>query len=174
MTPLLGRRKHMSSLGSFSHFLFTPGCEALELTLYTKLCYIKVVLWSSTTRLCFSTKSLDHLHLSMPHWQFTPCNWCLSIYNLWARTSQRMVLSKRINYPPPNRYIFSRDQWIQHKGIKHQTYHPFTSLFWVWTKPEAPYSSSRMSNTGERPLYIRKTQNHLPLKWNLHGNHNSV
>ena len=95
------------------------------------------MLWSSTTRLCFSTEALINCHLRVPHWQFTPCDWCPSIYNLWARTSQRRALSKRINSPPPNRYIFNRDQSTQNK-IQCQTHSPFTSPFWVWTKPEAP------------------------------------
>ena len=50
-----------------------------------------------------------------------PCDWNLSIYNLWARTSQRRVLSKRINSPPPNRYIFNRNQSTQNK-IQFQTH----------------------------------------------------
>ena len=33
--------------------------------------------------------------------------------------------------------------------------HLFTSSFWVWTKLEAPYSSSHMSNTGERSSHMR-------------------
>ena len=95
------------------------------------------MLWSSTTRLCFATKALIICHLGVPHRQSTPCDWFLSIHNLWARTSQRRALSKRINSPPPNRYIFNRDQSTQNK-IQCQTHSPFTSPFWVWTKPEAP------------------------------------
>ena len=95
------------------------------------------MLWSSTTRLCFSIEASIICHFGMPHRQFTPCDWCPSIYNLWARTSQRRALSKRINSPPPNRCIFNRDQSTQNK-IQCQTHSPFTSPFWVWTKPEAP------------------------------------
>ena len=76
------------------------------------------------------------MQLSMPHRQFMPCDWYLSIYNLWARTSQRRALSKRINSPPPTRCIFNRNQSTQNK-IQCQTHNPFTSPFWVWTKPEA-------------------------------------
>ena len=90
-----------------------------------------------TTWLCFSTEALIICHLGMPHRQFTPCVWYPSIYNPWARTSQRRALSKRINSPPPNRCIFNRDQSTQNK-IQCQTHSPFTSSFWVWTKPEAP------------------------------------
>ena len=75
-------------------------------------------------------------HLGMPHRQSTPYDWFPSIYNLWARTSQRRALSKRINSPPPNRCIFNRDQSTQNK-IQCRTHSPFTSPFWVWTKPEA-------------------------------------
>jgi len=39
--------------------------------------------------------------------------------------------------------------------------HPFTSSFWVWTKPEAPYSSSHMSNTGERSSHIRSISKYV-------------
>ena len=81
------------------------------------------MLWSSTTRLFFSTKALIIYHLGVPHMQFTPCDWCPSIYNLWARTSQRRALSKRINSPPPNRYIFSRKQLHRIKSNVRHTVH---------------------------------------------------
>ena len=68
-------------------------------------------------------KSLDHLPLSMPHRQFTPFDWYPSIYNPWARTSQRRALSKRINSPPPNRYIFNRDQSHRLKSNVRHTVH---------------------------------------------------
>ena len=86
-----------------------PGCEAREFTLYTNLRHTGGAL-IITTRLCFSTEASINCHLGMPHRQFTPCVWYPSIYNPWARTSQRRALSKRINSPPPNRYIFNRDQ----------------------------------------------------------------
>ena len=60
----------------------------------------------------FQQKS-GSMHLSMPHYQSISYHWFLPIYNLWARMSQRRALSKRINSPPPNKYIFSRDQRIQ-------------------------------------------------------------
>ena len=91
------------------------------------------MLWSSTIRLWFSTKASIICHLGMPHRQFMPCDWYPSIYNLWARTSQRRALSKRINSPSPNRCIFNRDQSTQNK-IQCPTHNPFTSSFWVWTK----------------------------------------
>ena len=123
---------------------------------YTQSYTTQAVLWSSTTRLCFSTKALIICHLGMPHRKFTPCDWFLSIYNLWSRTSQRRALSKRINSPPPNRYVFNKDQSAPNK-IQCQTHSPFTSPFWVWTKPEALYTSHthrspRMS--GRSPLII--------------------
>jgi len=76
---------------------------------YTQSYATQAVLWSSPQDFAFQQKPWS-LHLSMPHRQFMPCDWCPSIYNLWARTSQRRALSKRINSPPPNRYIFNRDQ----------------------------------------------------------------
>ena len=76
---------------------------------YTKLRHKGRALIINHKTLLFN-RSLDHLHLSMPHRQFTPCVWYPSIYNPWARTSQRRALSKRINSPPPSRYIFNRDQ----------------------------------------------------------------
>jgi len=76
----------------------------------------------------FQQKS-GSLHLSMPQYQSISYHWFLPIYNLWAHMSQRRALSKRINSPPPNRYIFSRDQQIQYKGIQCQTHHLFTSPF---------------------------------------------
>ena len=82
------------------------------------LYYLALIINAKT--LLFNRR-LDHLHLSMPHRQFMPCNWYLSIYNLWARTSQRRALSKRINSPPPNRYIFNKDQSAQNK-IQCQTH----------------------------------------------------
>ena len=60
--------------------------------------------------------------------------------------SQRRALSKRINSPPPNRYIFNRDQSTQNK-IQCQTHSPFTSPFWVWTKPEAPIPRISVQST---------------------------
>ena len=39
--------------------------------------------------------------------------------------------------------------------------HPFTSSFWIGTKPRAPYSSSHMSNTGERPSHIRSISKYV-------------
>ena len=59
----------------------------------------------------------------MPHRQFTPCVWYPSIYNPWARTSQRRELSKRINSPPPNRYIFNRNQSHRLKSNVRHTIH---------------------------------------------------
>ena len=102
---------------------------------YTQSCDTQAMLWTSTTRLCFSTEALIIYHLGMPHRQFTLGDWCLSIYNLWARTSQRRALSKRINSPPPNRYIFNRDQSAQKNPMSDT--HPYKSLFWVWMKLEA-------------------------------------
>ena len=133
---------------------------------YTQSYATQAVLWSSTTRLCFSTEALINCHLRMLHWQFTPCDWCPSIYNLWARTSQRRALSKRINSPPPNRCIFNRDQSTQNK-IQCQTHNPFTSSFWVWTKPEAlsshihpsPSTSGR-SPTVSLILGVQPNQDH--------------
>ena len=120
---------------------------------YTQSYATQAVLWSSTTSLCFSIEALIICHLGMPHRQFNPSDWFLSIYNLWDRTSQRRALSKRINSPPPNRYIFNRDQSAQNK-IQCQTHSPFTSLFWVWTKPKAPNSSHvrTINNTSGRLL----------------------
>ena len=85
--------------------------------------YTKAVLWSSTTRLCFSKKALIICHLGMPHRQFTPCVWYPSIYNPWARTSPRRALSKRINSSPPNRYIFNRNQSHRLKSNVRHTVH---------------------------------------------------
>ena len=103
----------------------------------------------------FQQKS-GSLHLSMPHYQSISYHWFLPIYNLWARMSQRRALSKRIYSPPPNRYIFSRDQRIQYKGIQCQTHHPFTSSFWVWTKQEVPSTLHihRSPSTSGRPPTI--------------------
>ena len=90
---------------------------------YTQSYATQAVLWSSTTSLCFSTEALINCHLRVPHWQFMPCDWCPSIYNLWARTSQRRALSKRINSPPPNRYIFNRNQSHRLKSNVRHTVH---------------------------------------------------
>ena len=121
---------------------------------HTQSCTTQAMLWSSTTRLCFSIEALIICHLGVPHRQFTPCDWCPSIYNLRARTSQRRALSKRINSPPPNRYIFNRDQSAQNK-TQCQTHNPFTSPFWVWTKPEALSSHIHPSpSTSGRPPTI--------------------
>ena len=122
---------------------------------YTQSYATQAVLWSSPQDFAFQQKPWS-LHLSMPHKQFMPCDWCTSIYNLWARPFQRRALSKRINSPPPNRCIFNRDQSTQNK-IQCQTHSPFTSSFWVWMKPEAPCSSFHMSNTGKRSSHIRRS-----------------
>ena len=53
----------------------------------------------------------------MSHCQSIPYHWFLPIHNLQSCTSQRRVLSKRINSPSWNRYILNRDQLIQYKGI---------------------------------------------------------
>ena len=92
-----------------SRFWFTTGVWGSRINA-TQIYATKAVLWSSTTRLCFSTEALIVCHLGMPHRQFTPCVWYPSIHNPWACTSQRRALSKRINSPPPNRYIFNRNQ----------------------------------------------------------------
>ena len=91
LTPLLTRRKRMPFLKSVSRF-GPPGVWNSRINAIHK---------ATPQRPCFDhhhktllfNRSLDHLHLSMPHWQSIPCNWYLSIYNLWARTSQRRVLS---------------------------------------------------------------------------------
>ena len=54
LTPLLARKKHMSSLRSFLLFLVHTGCEVREFTLYTKLRHTSGAL-IITTRLCFSS-----------------------------------------------------------------------------------------------------------------------
>ena len=85
-----------------------------------------------------------------------PCDWCPSIYNLWAPAFQRRALSKRINSPPPNRCIFNRNQSTQNK-LQCQTHSPFTSPFWVWTKPEALNTSRTHRSprtSGRSPLII--------------------
>ena len=152
LTPPKLERNVVLSLQSLSRFWLIPRCEARELTLYTKL----------PRRPCFDHQPQDFafqqkpwsLHLSVPHRQFMPCDWCPSIYNLWARTSQRRALSKRINSPPPNRCIFNRNQSTQNK-IQCQTHNPFTSPFWVWTKPEALSSHIHPSpSTSGRPPTI--------------------
>ena len=107
--PLLTRRKRMPSLRSSSRFWFTPGCEARESTPYKAMPH-RPCFDHQPQDFAFQQKPWSYCHLGMPHRQFTPCVWYLSIYNLWARTSQRRALSKRINSPPPNRYIFNRDQ----------------------------------------------------------------
>ena len=122
---------------------------------YTQSYATQAVLWSSPQDFAFQQKPWS-LHLSMPHRQFMPCDWCPSIYHLWARASQRRALSKRINSPPPNRCIFNRNQSTQNK-IQCQTHSPFTSPFWVWTKPEALNTSQTHRSprtSGRSPLII--------------------
>ena len=142
----------MHSLGPYPVFDSYRGVR-LANPRYTQSYVTQTMLWSSTTRLCFATEALIICHSGVPHMQSTPCNWCLSIHNLWAHTSQRRALSKRINSPPPNRYIFNKDQSTQNK-IQCQTHSPFTSSFWVWTKPKAPNSSHirTINNTSGRLL----------------------
>ena len=132
LMPLLARRKRMTFLMS-SPVSGSYRCVRLAILRYTQSYATPAVLWSSPQEFAFQQKPWS-LHLSMPHRQFMPCDWCPSIYNLWARASQRRALSKRINSPPPNRCIFNRDQSTQNK-IQCQTHTPFTSPFWVWTKP---------------------------------------
>ena len=134
LTPLLARKNRMPSLTSSPVFGSYRVWNSRSKR-YTKLRHKGLAL-IITTRLCFSTEASINCHLGMPHRQFTPCVWYPSIYNPWARTSQRRALNKRINSPPLNRYIFNRDQSVQ-KKIQCQTHSPFTSSFWVWTKPEA-------------------------------------
>ena len=72
LTPLLARKKRMPSLTSSPVFGSQPGCEAREFTLHKAVPH----------RLCFDhhhktllfNRSLDHLHLSMPHRQTILCN----------------------------------------------------------------------------------------------------
>ena len=94
-----------------------------------------------------------------------PCDWCPSIYNLWARAFQRRALSKRINSPPPNRCIFNRNQSTQNK-FQCQTHSPFTSPFWVWTKLEALNTSQthRSTRTSERSPLIIHISGCLPIR----------
>ena len=92
-----------------------------------KAMLIDAMLWSSSSRLCFSTKAfiicILACYVVRPYYIINH----LPIYN--------RVLSKRINSPPRNSYILNRDQRIQYKGIQCQTHNPFISPFWVWTKP---------------------------------------
>ena len=134
----------MHSLGPYPVFDSYRGVR-LANPRYKQSYVTQTMIWSTTTRLWFATEALILCHLGVPHRQSTPCDWFLSIHNLWARTSQRRALSKRINSPPPNRYIFNRNQSTQNK-IQCQTHNPFTSSFWVWTKPEALSSHIRTIN----------------------------
>ena len=86
-----------------------PGCEARESTLHKAMPH-RPCFDHQPQDSAFQQKPWSYCHLGMPHRQFTPCIWYPSIYNLWACTSQRRELSKRINSPPPNRYIFNRNQ----------------------------------------------------------------
>ena len=153
LTPLLARKKRKSSLRSPPVFGSYRVWNSRSKR-YTKLRHKGRAL-IITTRLCFSTEASINCHLGMPHRQFTPCVWYPSIYNPWARTSQRRALSKRINSPPPNICIFNRDQSTQNK-IQCQTHSPFTSPFWVWTKPEAPSTPHihRSPSTSGRSLTV--------------------
>ena len=90
---------------------------------YTQSYATQAVLWSSPQDFAFQQKPWS-LHLSMPHRQFTPCNWWLSI--------------------------------TQNK-FQCQTHCPFASPFWVWTKPEALYTSQTHRSprtSGRSPLII--------------------
>ena len=60
-------------------------------------------------------------HVALPNWEYIADN--LQLHNLWARTSQRRALSKRINSPPPNRYIFNRNQSHRLKSNVRHTVH---------------------------------------------------
>jgi len=112
----------MHSLGPSPVFDSYRGVR-LANSRYTQSYVTQTMLWSSTTRLCFATEALIICHLGVPHRQSTPCDWFLSIHNLWARTSQRRALSKRINSPPPNRYIFNRNQSHRLKSNVRHTVH---------------------------------------------------
>ena len=90
---------------------------------YTQSYATQAVLWSSPQDFAFQQKPWS-LHLSMPHRQFIPCNWWLSI--------------------------------TQNK-FQCRTHSPFTSPFWVWTKPEALNTSQTLRSprtSGRSPLII--------------------
>ena len=57
-----------------------------------------------------------------------PSDWCPSIYNLWARASQRRALSKRINSLSPNKCIFNRDQSTHNKNTMSNTQSIYKSV----------------------------------------------
>ena len=99
---------------------------------YTQSYATQAVLWSSLQDFAFQQKSWS-LHLSMPHRQFMPCDWWLSI--------------------------------TQNK-FPCRTHSPFTSPFWVWTKPEALNTSQtlRSTRTSERSPLIIHISGCLPIR----------